>query len=401
MTNTRAVSWTAALWFVGALGISLGWIGIRLIEVPVALPWTAVLPGIAICGAAFLLCWAAELAELELSQALALAGVALMTVLPEYAVDLYFAWKAGQDPVYTAYAAANMTGANRLLIGLGWPVLFAAFWWTTRTATLEVGREQTPELATLLVATCYSFIIPCKRTFSWLDTGVLLMIFGAYLLQAARAKHVTPELTGPARSLAQLPRGLRRGVTVLLFIVAGAAILLAAEPFAEGLLETGRQFHIEEFILVQWLAPLASEFPEFLVALLFVFRRRAGEGLGTLISAKVNQWTLLVGMLPIAFSLGSHGFRAMPLDARQVEEMVLTSTQSLFAVCLLADFRFSSKDAWWLALPFLFQLSLPWPSVRWFCSGFYIVAFLVLCARAPRRRALADLFKHFVRPSTH
>ena len=49
-----------------------------------------------------------------------IAIVAMITVLPEYAVDFYYAYRAGQDPAsgYVASAAANMTGANRLLIDI-------------------------------------------------------------------------------------------------------------------------------------------------------------------------------------------------------------------------------------------------------------------------------------------
>ncbi len=54
-----------------------------------------------------------------------------MTVLPEYAVDLYYAYQAGKvgpGSEYVHYAAANMTGANRLLVGLAWPLLVAIHW---------------------------------------------------------------------------------------------------------------------------------------------------------------------------------------------------------------------------------------------------------------------------------
>src|SRR6185437_8223383 len=51
------------------------------------------------------------------------AVVAVIAVLPEYAVDLYFSYTAGHNPDYVQYAAANMTGSNRLLLGLGWPVV--------------------------------------------------------------------------------------------------------------------------------------------------------------------------------------------------------------------------------------------------------------------------------------
>ena len=52
---------------------------------------------------------------------LVLKALALIAVLPEYAVDFAFAAKAGQDPEkYAPLALANMTGGNRLLIGVGW-----------------------------------------------------------------------------------------------------------------------------------------------------------------------------------------------------------------------------------------------------------------------------------------
>src|SRR5437870_3176784 len=53
--------------------------------------------GAAILGSAFLLAWGAEVLQLDVSQGLALTILALIAVLPEYAVDLTFAWKAGQD----------------------------------------------------------------------------------------------------------------------------------------------------------------------------------------------------------------------------------------------------------------------------------------------------------------
>src|SRR6266536_500031 len=80
--------------------------------------------GFAILAAAFLLGWAAETAELDMSQGLALAIIALIAVLPEYAVSFVLAWDAGSDPEVARHglAVANMTGGNRLLIGVGWPV---------------------------------------------------------------------------------------------------------------------------------------------------------------------------------------------------------------------------------------------------------------------------------------
>ncbi|HAA03566.1 MAG TPA: sodium:proton exchanger, partial [Syntrophobacteraceae bacterium] len=96
-------------------------------------PLTALTTGVAILGASFLLLWACDAAQKDISQALALAVVALIAVLPEYAVDMYFTWQAGQYPQsnYAQYAIANMTGANRLLIGVAWAAIVAIFWLKT------------------------------------------------------------------------------------------------------------------------------------------------------------------------------------------------------------------------------------------------------------------------------
>ena len=60
-------------------------------------PLETLLFGIAILGAAFLVSWAAEVAQLDISKGLAIAFLALIAVLPEYAVDLVFSWKAGVE----------------------------------------------------------------------------------------------------------------------------------------------------------------------------------------------------------------------------------------------------------------------------------------------------------------
>ena len=115
------------LWLLASVALALQWILLRLAGVHLEPHWEALLSGLAIFGAAFLLSWSAELAQKDIPQALAIALLALIAVLPEYAVDMYFAWTAGKDPKYTAFAMANMTGANRLLIGVGWAAVVATF----------------------------------------------------------------------------------------------------------------------------------------------------------------------------------------------------------------------------------------------------------------------------------
>ena len=122
-------------------------------------------------------------------------------------------------------------------------------------------------------------------------------------------------------------------------------ILLCAEAFAEALVATGEAVGISEFLLVQWLAPLASEAPELLVAGLFAWRLNTNAGLGTLVSSKVNQWTLLVGTLPIVFAIASGILHGLPIDAVQREELFLTAAQSFFAIAVLINLRMSLREA--------------------------------------------------------
>ena len=375
------------LWIISASALPLQWLIIHFSGVHLAPHWEALSSGISIFGAAFLLSWAAELAQLDIPQALALAFLALIAVLPEYAVDIYFAWQAGKDPAYISYATANMTGANRLLIGLGWTSIVIAFWLKTGTRIVLLGRDQKIEVVALGIATLYSFVIPLKGTMSIVDSFFLLSLFGVYMFIASRAHVVEPELEGPAEMIAHFAQGVRRAITLLLFAYSGLAIFSAAEPFAEGLLASGRTLGIEEFILVQWLAPLASESPEFIVALLFALRGNPQASMRTLISSKVNQWTLLIGMLPLAYGLSSGHLIPMHMDARQVEEVLLTAAQSLFALVVIMNFSFSVKEAMILLVMFVSQLFFISPEIRYLYSLAYIILSLILVVVLRRNRA--------------
>ena len=392
--NTRQTLLKDGLWFVSAGVLTGQWMLIHAWHLHLMSPWGAILPGLGIFGAAFLLSWAAELAQLEISQALALAFLALMAVLPEYAVDIYLAWTAAKQPAYIHYASANMTGANRILIGLGWPAILLCYWAATRKAAIRIERAQRIELVTLAVATLYAFLIPFKRTLSLVDTVLLIGLFAVYLIRSSHAHHVEPALEGPPARVATWPRSWRRVITVACFLIPGYTIFIAAKPFAEGLLHSARGLGIEEFLLIQWLAPLASEAPEFVVAILFALRRNPGAGLGTLISSKVNQWTLLVGMLPLAYALSGGHVSPMPLDARQVEEIFLTASQSLLAVVILANWSFGFWEGVLLATLFSAQLVIPIPLVRVGFSIAYLLIALGYLMVPSYRRSVRDLLIH-------
>ena len=137
----------------------------------------------------------------------------------------------------------------------------------------------------------------------------------------------------------------RRVTFSLLFLAAALVILACAEHFAEGLVQTGEGLGVDPFVLVQWVAPLASEAPELIVACLFAWRLKAADSLGTLLSSKVNQWTLLVGTIPIVFAISAGTTDGLPLDAQQRVELLLTAAQSLFAVSILITLALTTRGA--------------------------------------------------------
>jgi cation:H+ antiporter len=323
------------------------------IHVPIEL--ATLFYGLAIVGASFAMAWGAEAAEHDIPRALALTVVALLAVFPEYAVDFVFALKAGQNPAFAPYAAANMTGSNRLLLGLGWPTISVLAWLFRGQRRLVLTRDAALPLSFLAVATIYSFILPLKANIGLIDSLILFALFGVYAVLAAREQTEEPDLVGPAATIGALSPGQRRLAILGLFAFAGVAIGASAEPFADGLVRTGHNLGIDEFLLVQWLAPLASEAPEFLVAALLALRGKATAGMGLLLSAKLNQWTVLVGSLPLAYSLGAGRLEALPLDARQVAEVWLTAGQSLFGVAVLASLSLELGESALLAGLFLAQ----------------------------------------------
>jgi cation:H+ antiporter len=408
--------------FFLALAMMLPGLVIRFSSPHLSPALEAVLFGLAIVGAAFLLSWAAEVAQLDISAGLAIAVLAFIAVLPEYAVDLVFARKGGQQFALYGHACkppgstessacslalANMTGSNRLLIGVGWAlVVFIAWWrWRSRGARrngITLERSHSVELAYLTLACAYALTLPLKRSITLIDAAVLVTVFVLYTVRISRAPAEEPDLVGPAKWIGGMRQARRRAMVVLLFLVAAGVIYALAEHFAQALVDTGRTFGISEFLLVQWLAPLASESPELLVAGLYAWRLNTSSGLGTLVSSKVNQWTLLVGTLPIAFAIASHSLHGLPIDPAQREELLLTAGQSVFALALLANLKLTNREAATLFALFWAQFLIgavvptSWHgSERLIVSAVYLLsaAWLLLRDRAPMARLLRHGFR--------
>jgi cation:H+ antiporter len=358
------------LLMIGAILLTIPGSAMRLLGIHIDPLADAAIYGLAVIGAAFLLSWAAEVAQHDIPRSLALTILALIAVLPEYAVDMYLAWRAAGNPQeYGPLALVNMTGANRLLIGIGWPVVVLIYWLRRRqigrpTTGITLDEGQNVEILFLGLATLYSFVIPLKGTLDLIDVAVLVAIFGFYAWQVAQAEHVEPDLIGPARAIGSLADGPRRLVTLLFFAIAGVAIFLVAEPFAEALIEAGIELGLDRRTLVQWLAPLASESPEFIITGVFAWRLLGAASLGALVSSKVNQWTLLVGTVPLVFNLASYVIgkpvpTALQLDQVQKDDLLLTSAQSAFAVAMLLGLHLSLWEAGLLTALFAIQFLIP------------------------------------------
>lgn len=349
--------------------------------------------GAAVVAASFLLAWAAEAAQLDISGGLAVAILAFIAVLPEYAVDLTYAYTAGHDPTFVQYAAANMTGSNRLLLGVGWPVVvLVAVWFLRKTGkaatALELDEGNRLELGFLLVAGIAAFVMPVTGQIHLALGIALLAWFGVYTWRLTQGEVEEAHLIGTSAAFGALPQRRRRITIAVVMVVAAAVILAAAEPFAHALVDAGTQLGIDQFLLVQWVGPLASEAPEFIIAILFAKRGRGVLAIGTLISSKVNQWTLLVGTIPLAYLAGGGG-ASLPLDDRQVEEMLLTATQTLLGIALVLSLRFSRRSAWLLLVLFAVQFPLTGTTPRLILSGVY--AAIALVAFVVQRRHLLPL----------
>ena len=346
----------------------------------------AILSGTAIVSASFLLSWVGEVAQKDIPQAMALAAVAIIAVLPEYAVDMYFAWKAGQDPQYGHYALANMTGGNRLLIGLGWSLIVFLHCFKRKTTHVTIDKSRSLEIFCLIVASLIAFTTVFTGQINLIYAVIFLALFVFYIYHAGKCQVIEPEIHGPQEVLANLEDAKRKTVLVLFLIFCGFIIFISAEPFAESLIHSGKVLGVDEFLLVQWLAPLASESPEFIVASIFVLNGFTTAGIGCLISSKVNQWTLLVGMIPIAMSLSAGHVNALHLDPRQTEELLLTTAQSIMAIAIIMDFKFTLTEAIMIFLMFVTQFFITGEHARIVYSWVYLAMSVIIIGLDKDRR---------------
>ncbi len=334
-----------------------------------------------ILASAFLVAWGAEAAQFLISQGLALAILAWLQTLPEFAVEAVIAWDAGREPERAHLAIANLTGAIRLLLGLGWPMIYFVFAVSSRRRAaggaqyaspllpvILLEREHAVEIVGLVPPLLYFGVILFKQKLSWVDAVVLLALYLAYLAVLFRnaphgADHVAD---APAVSRwAYRQPGWRRPVAIAaLFGGGGALLYFTAHPFLESMLALAGLVGVSQFVLVQWVAPFLSEFPEKVSA--FYWARRvthAPMALMNMVSSNINQWTVLAAMIPLVYgysSLRHHGvWLDFHFDGPQRLEILLTLLQSGLALMVLANMEFDWRDASVLFVLWLVQFLQP------------------------------------------
>src|SRR5712691_11892797 len=133
----------------------------------------------AMIASAFVVAWGAEAAEFLVSQGLALAILALIQTLPEFAVEAVIAWKAGKNPPMVHLAIANFTGSLRLLTGFGWPMIYAVAAYSSRRkhgrklGSLKLRDDHAVEVLGLLPPLAWFVVVWAKGSLSLWDAAVL------------------------------------------------------------------------------------------------------------------------------------------------------------------------------------------------------------------------------------
>lgn len=337
----------------------------------------------AVLLASLLLAWGAETAQFFVAQGLALALLAWLQTLPEFAVEAVIAWKQ-----HTDLMIANLTGALRLLTGAGWPLIYftAAFMHRRRYGrplrAITLEREHAVEVVSLIPPILYFVFIWLKSSLDVYDSVVLVVLYVFYLWVL---KHMPAKGHESVGDLELVPRKIMfmrpplRGIVILsLFLVGGLLIYRVAEPFLSSMLGIAVHFGIPAFVFVQWVAPFLSEFPEKVSAMYWARTIvHAPVALMNMVSSNINQWTILPALLPVIYSVSLKHVAGIPFSGRQELEIAMTVGQALVAVMLLMNMNLAWWEAGGLFLLWLVQfVASPSERLNWVHLGVTYAYFL-------------------------
>lgn len=404
--------------------------GVALALLLVAAPIREVSPAAAfwttpcILLASILIAWGAEAAQFFVAQGFALAILAWLQTLPEFAVEAVLAWHQQRELLL-----ANLTGALRLLTGLAWPVIYAtaAFFHRKRTGSpmhrISLDPSHSIEVIGLILPLFYALFIWWKSNLHVYDAVLLAAMYGAYLYLLTKlppeSGEAIEDLERVPRAIVTAPRQIRIAAIADCFVAGGFLIYFTAEPFLGSLIAVAAAIGVPSFIVVQWLAPVISEFPE--LASTFYFARqeeRASMALMNITSSNINQWTLLVGMLPIVYSMGGGAIAGIPLDPEQERELLLTVGQSMVGMVFLLNMKFEWWEALMLFVLYMTQVAFAttgantglwsylgqhvrfWVTVIYFIwAGVAFVMMLVCKGRPEAVSCFVDTWRNHIRPA--
>jgi len=367
----------------------------------------------AVIAASLLIAWAAEASEFSISKGLALAIVAIVQTIPEYFVEGTIAWKAGKDPlVWVPNVIANFTGANRLLTGLGWPlILFTLMVQKRRNGqagptSIALRKEQSVELIFMLGSSLYYVFVIIRGELSLLDSMILGLTFLGYmwLLFRLPSDKDEPEeiLEGPSRAIVNLKSVSRRVAAIVgLFIFAALTFVFVTDAFVESIRTIADSFLIgllgsgAVFFSIQWIAPVLSEFPEKVTAFNWARTiRLAPTALLNFISSAVNELTALVALVPIVFVISSGATGGVPVGQHDVE-IFLTMAQSLYACAALLDLEFNTSNA--IILFVLWVVSTAIVEIRLVVGIAYLILAIVEVVMQRNKIVLFSAFRQTMR----
>jgi len=354
---------------------------------------------------AFVIAWGAEAAQFLISQGLALAILAWLQTMPEFAVEAVIAWQAGKDPSKTHLAIANFTGSLRLLVGLGWPMIyFVAAIFRRKMIAIQLDDEHSVEIFALFLPIAYFTFIWWKGTLTLWDAFPLIACYVAYLwvlwkIPPRESNEEALDDLGyiPRKALSLRP--LHRNIAIwMMFLIGGVILYFSAHPFLDSMLALAGAFGVSTFVFVQWVAPFLSEFPEKLSA--FYWARKvstANVALMNMVSSNINQWSILSAMIPILFVISAGKMQPLTFDHFQRQEILLTILQSFLGFLLLLNLELKLHEAAILFVFWFVQFIIPpWrEAMIYVYLGWCLIEIVLLISRRSAPAAWLGLRRTF------
>jgi len=338
--------------------------------------------------AAFVIGWGAETAQTFIPRALALSLLAWLQTLPEFAVEAAIAWNQQRDLMI-----ANLTGSLRLIVGLGWPMIFFVHFFfhgirqKKMATTISLEKDDALGVMFLFFSILYFVVILLKGTLTVFDSGILILIYFLYLFAAFKFSSTHEEdpedLPWLGKKIVRLNPAPKYIATTLVFVLGGAALYFSVHPFLHTLERWALAAGISTFFFVQWVAPFLSEFPEKVSAFNWARQpEKAPMAMMNMVNSNINQWTMLAAMIPIVFNLSLGYLEPVTFDDLHRTELVLTVAQSLLGGILLIDMKFSIYDAAAIFILWIVQFLVG--SLREEIAVFYLAWFAIEVLKAVR-----------------